>query len=197
MDSKRRRGMKKIDGTDSLGVVRMLLVWSSLSPVFLLWAMRGTSAIPDKYFVPACLVMFSAPSALLVAFWKIARKSQNVRTIDVANCENPKDHLLTYLFTMLIPLYQTSLGGARDFAAAATALLLVMFLFWHLRIHYMNFSFALFGYRIFTVETQPKSSAGGAHAATYAIISRRTVIPTGKPLTGYRLGGRVLVDTGK
>lgn len=194
MDSKHRKSTKKIDGAGSLGVVRLLLVWSSLSPVFLLWALRGTSAIPDKYFVPACLVMFGAPSALLVAFWKNARESQNTRTIDVATSENPKDHLLTYLFAILIPLYQTSLGGIRDLAAVAVALLLVVFLFWHLRLHYMNLAFALFGYRIFTVET-PALGVAGAQTTTYAIISRRTVIPTGKPLTGYRLGGRVLVDT--
>jgi hypothetical protein len=151
--------------------------------------------VPDKYFVPACLALFAAPSALLFLFWRSAIKSHNVRTIEVASCDNPKDHLLTYLFTMLIPLYQTSLGGIRDLAAAALALLLVLFLFWHLRLHYMNLSFALFGYCIFTVETQPTSSVAGAQTSTYAIISRRSVIPTGKPLTGYRLGGRVLVDT--
>ena len=186
--------MKKIDGGSSLGAIRLLLVWSSLSPVFLLWAVRGISAIPDKYFVPGCLVLFAAPSALLLAFWRLAIKSQNVRTIDIYTCEDPKDHLLTYLFTMLIPLYQTSLGGVRDLAAAASAFLLVVFLFWHLRLHYMNLIFALAGYRIFTVEGLPGLGAANAETATYAIISRRTAIPTGKPLTGYRLGGRVLVD---
>jgi len=98
---------------------------------------------------------------------------------------------------MLIPLFDANLEGGRDLLAVTVALLFVMFLFWHMRLHYMNLLFALFGYRIFTVEarigTKPTDRETG-RLATYAVISKRHYISDNENLTGYRLGGNVLVD---
>lgn len=180
-----------------MGLVRFLLIWSSLSPVFLLWALRGTTAIPDRVFTPACLGLFAIPSLILWLLWRRNVSTGNVRTIEVRATQDPKDHLLTYLFAMLLPLYQAGLGSTRDIYATLLALALILFVFWHMGLHYMNVLFAVRGYRIFTVQAgdDPSGANNNFRLLTYAVISKRSHIPAGgTALTGYRLGGYVLVD---
>lgn len=98
---------------------------------------------------------------------------------------------------MLLPLYQASLGSVRDIYATLFALGLILFVFWHMGLHYMNVLFAISGYRIYTVQAGDEGSGSSDNfkMLTYAVISKRSHIPTGgAPLTGYRLGGNVLVD---
>jgi hypothetical protein len=177
---------------EGLGLIRWLLVLSSLSPVFVLWAIRGVTGIDDCIFVPICLALFLLPTLVLWAVWVRNKKQNNVKTIEVRKAEDQREHLLTYLFAMLIPLYEAGLSGGRDLWAAVAAFLLVVFLFWHMRLHYMNLFFAMAGFRIFTVEAGPEGTE--VEPTTYAVISKRHILPTGKPLTGLRLGGNVLVD---
>lgn len=179
-----------------MGVVRFLLIWSSLSPVFLLWALRGTGAFADKAFVPICIALFAAPSLALWLLWRRNVDIGNVRTIEVRTSQDPKDHLLTYLFAMLLPLWQAGMSTPRDLYATLAALVLVIFVFWHMGLHYMNVLFALRGYRVYTV--QAGDAGDNQKLLTYAVISKRSHIPAGgAPLTGYRLGGNVLVDKAK
>lgn len=183
--------------TEGRGLVRFILVWSSLSPVFLLWAIRGVQNVPDVIWIPACVLLFALPSFVLYLIFQRSVSVANEKTIVVTAARDQREHLLTYLFAMLIPLFDANLSGGRDLLAMTLALLFVMFLFWHMRLHYMNLIFALFGYRIFTVEarlgTKPSDRKLG-RTATYAVISRRHHIEEGENLTGYRLGGNVLVD---
>ncbi len=180
---------------DSLSFVRFVLVWSSLSPVFLLWAIRGTKAVDETYFTIVCLVLFLAPTLVLWGFWSRSKAKNTVRTVKVVKAEDPKDHILTYLFAMLIPLFQSNIDDKRQLAVAIVALGMIMFLFWHMRLHYMNFVFALLGFSIFTVRVDAGVDARGPKPdGTWVIISRRSAISDGETLTGYRLGGLVLAD---
>lgn len=182
---------------EGLGFVRFVLVWSSLSPVFLLWSIRGVDAIDDYVWTPLCLVLFVLPTAILYLIFRRARNNQNVKTIDIVSARDQREHLLTYLFAMLIPLFDVNLGGVRDIVAVAFAFAFVMFLFWHMRLHYMNLIFAIWGYRIYTVEAKigtTEQDREYPRLLTFAVISRRHHLFEGSALTGYRLGGNVLVD---
>ncbi|MBX5030191.1 hypothetical protein [Rhizobium lentis] len=180
---------------EGLGLVRFILVWSSLSPVFLLWAVRGVDAIGDRIWIPVCLALFVLPTFLLCIFLKISRYYHNLKTITVVTSKDQREHLLTYLFAMLIPLFDANLDERRDIASIFIAFIFVAFLFWHMRLHYMNLIFAIAGYRIYTVEVKLSAGSGVAdQLATYAVISRRHYLPEQSPLSGYRLGGNVLVD---
>lgn len=189
--------MPRATAGEGLGFVRFVLVWSSLSPVFLLWAVRGVTPISDRLWIPTCVFLFILPTAILCLVFRRARANQNEKTIVVESARDQREHLLTYLFAMLIPLFQATLTAVRDIAAISIAFLFVMFLFWHMRLHYMNLIFALCGYRIFTVEARGGTTSKdreGERLVTYAVISRRHYLVNGEPLTGYRLGGNVLVD---
>lgn len=186
---------KKVD--EGLELTRFILVWSSLSPVFVLWALRGVDAIEDKYWIPICVALFLLPTLVLSWMIQQARKIENTKTIHISSAKDQREHLLTYLFAMLIPLFDVNNDGIRDLTAASLAFIFVMFLFWHMRLHYMNLFFAMWGYRIFTVEAKIGTTEKDRERdrfVTYAVISRRHFIPHDDVLTGYRLGGRVLFD---
>lgn len=189
--------MKTQTADESLEITRFILVWSSLSPVFVLWAIRGVSAISDWKWIPICLGLFILPNVILWWILQRARKTQNTKTIQISSAKDQREHLLTYLFAMLIPLFDANTDEIRDLTAVSLAFLFVMFLFWHMRLHYMNLFFALLGYRIFTVEAKigtTETDRQRDRFVTYAVISRRHFIPDDDMITGYRLGGRVLFD---
>ena len=182
---------------EGLELTRFILVWSSLSPVFLLWAIRGVDEIQDRYWVPICMVLFLLPTFILWWILRQASKVENTKTIHISSAKDQREHLLTYLFAMLVPLFDANTDSMRDLTAVSLALIFVMFLFWHMRLHYMNLFFAMWGYRIFTVEAKVGTTEKDRkhdRFVTYAVISRRHFIPNDDALTGYRLGGRVLFD---
>ena len=51
-----------------------------------------------------------------------------------------------YLFAMLLPFYSQDLGSWRYLGASFAALAFIVFLFWHLNLHYMNLLFAALGF---------------------------------------------------
>lgn len=183
------------NNTEGQGFVRFVLVWSSLGPVFLLWAIRGVSALEDSVWIPLCFALFAIPNLILWLIFRRVRKSENTKTIDVEKAGDQREHLFTYLFAMLIPLFDVSLGGMRDVAAMMLAMVFVIFLFWYLHLHYVNIIFALWGYRIYTVEVRTGAGNGqDSRLLSYAVISKQHHLSSGSILTGYRLGGNVLVD---
>jgi len=48
-----------------LPIARLLMVVSSLAPLFLLWALRGAPSIPDKYWIAICLGLAAFPNLAL------------------------------------------------------------------------------------------------------------------------------------
>jgi hypothetical protein len=180
---------------DGLALSRFVLVLSSLSPLFLLWALRGTKGtICDEIWVPLCILLFITPNAFLFIMISVARKHRNAKTIEVGTSKNNSEQLLTYLFAMMIPLFGVDFGELRDLLSLFLAVLFVTFVFWHMQLHYMNLLFALLGYRIFTVETPSQANNDSQSSQTYAVITKRQRIEAGKPFTGLRLGGNVLLD---
>jgi hypothetical protein len=172
---------------EGLPLVRLAMIVSSLSPLFLLWAIRGVKPFPDKQLVPACVLLIVVPNfALILRIW-IAKRRKDIRTIAIKVADDPRDHLLVYLFAMLIPLIDANIGSPRDSAATIVALLLVIFLFWHLNLHYMNVLFAILGYRVFTVRDDDGSQV-------FVVLSKRASLPPQSSLRVYRLSNTVYIE---
>jgi hypothetical protein len=113
-----------------------------------------------------------------------------VRTLTIGRAEDHREYLLVYLFAMLIPLYDVNLGSARDVAAAVLALAFIVFLFWHLNLHYMNILFALRGYRVFTIT----GSAASATSEPLVLLTKRIGLQQGEKVLAYRISNTVFFE---
>ncbi len=179
--------------SEGLKTARLLMVLSSISPLFILWAIRGNSLIPDHYFIGFCALMVVLPNAFLWLRIRTARKNDDRREITVGIADDHRDHILVYLFAMLLPFYSEDLGTLRDLAATLAALAFIVFLFWHLNLHYMNLLFAVLGYRVFTV--YPPADGNPLTGKTrHAVITRRVSLSHGEKLTTYRLSDTVYLE---
>lgn len=111
----------------------------------------------------------------------------------VGTAEDHRNHLLVYLFAMLLPFYATDLNTWRDLGAVLAALGFIVFLFWHLNLHYMNILFALFGYRVFTLYPQADENPLSGKASQ-VLITKRVALSAGQQLMAYRLSDTVYFE---
>jgi hypothetical protein len=179
-------------GNHGLPIARVLMVVSTLAPLFLLWAIRGAPPIPDRYWVSACLAFAIIPNLALWWRWRVAKRRNDHRVIVVASARDQSEHLLAYLFAMLLPLYTVNLTDTRELYAVAAAFIFIVFLFWHMNLHYMNIIFAAFNYRLYTVEMTGRSGAVGN---SVILLSKRTAPPpAGTSIDSIRISDTVFVE---
>lgn len=169
------------------------MVLSTISPLFVIWAFRGNSLIPDRYFLSFCALMVILPNCFLWLRIRTAKKLEEKREIVVGKAEDHREHLLVYLFTMLLPLYAADFGTWRNLSATLVALAFVVFLFWHLDLHYVNVVFAALNYRVFTVY-RPSDDNPLTGKDNLVLISHRVALSPGEHLTVYRLSDTVFLE---
>lgn len=185
--------MTKHNHSEGLKVARLLMVLSSISPLFILWAIRGNQLIADAYLIGLCVFMVVVPNVFLWLRIATARRLQERRELVVGKAEDHRDHLLVYLFSMLLPFYGAELATLRDLAALLVALGFIVFLFWHLNLHYMNVLFAALGYRVFTI--YPPSDGNPLSGKTsQVLITRRVGLSAGQHVVSYRLSDTVYFE---
>lgn len=178
---------------EGLKAARLLMVLSSISPLFVLWAIRGNNLVPDRYFLGFCILMAGLPNVFVWLRVRAVKRLQEKREIVVGNAEDHRDHLLVYLFAMLLPLYATDLSTWRDISAALAAVGFIVFLFWHLNLHYMNILFAALGFRVFTVYP-PKDDNPLTGRSSQVMVTRRVSLPPGDRVVCYRLSDTVYLE---
>jgi hypothetical protein len=178
---------------EGLKIARLMMVLSSISPLFVLWAIRGSRLLPDCYLISFCAVMVVLPNLFLWLRIMTARKLHVTRELMVGSAEDHRDHLLVYLFAMLLPFYPIDTGTWRDLAALIAALGFVVFLFWHLNLHYMNLMFAIRGYRVFTI-SPPKDDNPLSGRTSQVLITPRIAILPGEHIVAYRLSDTVYFE---
>lgn len=178
---------------EGLKAARLLMVLSSISPLFILWAIRGNSLVPDRWFIGFCVLMIVVPNAFLWLRIRTAKKQADKRELTVGMADDHRDDILVYLFAMLLPFYSTAIGTWRDFSATLAALAFIAFLFWHLNLHYMNLAFAALGYRVFTV-SPPADGNPLTARIRLVVITRRVSLTSGERLVAYRLSDTVYLE---
>jgi hypothetical protein len=178
---------------EGLKAARLLMVLSSISPLFILWAIRGNSLVPDRWFIGFCALMVVVPNGFLWLRIRTAKKQSDKREITVGTADDHRDHILVYLFAMLLPFYSEDVGTWRDLAATVAALAFIVFLFWHLNLHYMNLLFAALGYRVFTV--YPPADGNPLTGRTrQALITRQVSLASGERIVAFRLSDTVYLE---
>lgn len=179
---------------EGLKAARLLMVLSSLSPLFVLWAVRGNTLIPDYFFIMFCVFMVVFPNGFLLFRVYTAKKLHEVRELTVGKADDSRGHILVYLFTMLILFYGAHLDSWRNVGTTFVALAFIVFLFWYLNLHYINIFFALRGYHIFTIYA-PENSNPFTCRAGMILITPRTTLSSGQKLKVYRLSDTVYWET--
>lgn len=169
------------------------MVIGSLSPLFVLWAIRGAHEIPDECWVSFCVACVIIPNLALYWRWHVAHVRNDHRIIIVRSAKDQSEHLLVYLFAMLIPLFGVDLGGTRDTVAVLVAFAFIVFIFWHMHLHYMNVIFALFGYRVFTVQAATSARAE-ENSKSVVLLSKRLSIAPSTQIDTIRVSDTVLVE---
>lgn len=181
---------------EGLKLLRFILVLSSFSPLFILWAVRGVAFLPDKYFVPVCLFLAIFPTIVLFVRIRIAKKHQDTIRLTIGTTEDHRRHVLVYLFAMLLPFYMQEVDSWRELSALILALVFILFLFWHLNLHYINILFSIRGYRVFKVYP-PKTENPYANSDSYILITRFESLQSEQELIGIRLSNSVYLGKSK
>jgi hypothetical protein len=169
------------------------MVLSSASPLFVLWAARGTTLIPTRWMLLTAALLVSVPNGALAVRVALARRRSDKKELIVGRVEDPKDRLLVYLFAVLLPLYAVPLDSWRNIIAALVATSFILFVFYHLHLHYLNLAFALFGYRVFTIYP-PEDNNPASGRIPSVLLSRRIQILDGDRLVAYRLSNYVFLE---
>ena len=179
--------------SEGLKVARFLMVLSSVSPLFVLWALRGSRAVPDCWLITTCVLFILMPNGFLWLRISTARRHKELRKLTVARAEDHRDHLLVYLFAMLLPFYADAMETWRSVGSMVAAVGFIVFLFWHLDLHYMNVLFAVRGYRIFTVRAKVDGNSISG-STDFVLISRRAAVPENAEVVAYRISDTVYLE---
>lgn len=179
--------------SEGLKAARLLMVLSSISPLFIMWAIRGNSLVPDRWFIGFCALMVIVPNAFLWLRTRRAIRQVDTRELTVGTADDHRDHILVYLFSMLLPFYSEAIGTWRDLGATLAALAFIVFLFWHLNLHYMNLLFAAFGFRVFTI-SPPADANQLTSKSRQALITRRVSLAPGDHIVAHRLSNTVYLE---
>lgn len=171
---------------------RLMMVLSSMAPLFLLWAVRGSKYAPGLNFILGCLCFATVPTLILLLRIRIAKCRNDCLTKVIYHADDHKDHILVYLFANLLPFFTTTLDNGREFSSTLLALCFILFLFWHLNMHYMNILFALKGYRVFTITPNPADTFGSK--SSFVILTKRVVLLADEQIETYRLSDTVFIE---
>jgi hypothetical protein len=173
---------------EGLPFVRLMMTVASLAPLFVLAAIKGAGTlITDQILCRSTIIAVIVPHAVVLGRYLIAQRRNDVRRLKIDTATDNREHLLVYLFAVLMPLYQTTLTSTRELIANGAVLVFVVYLFMHMNLHYMNVLFALFGFRVFSVK---------AEGASLVILTRRHTLGSGDTIVPLRLSNTVYLERG-
>ena len=173
--------------------LRLCMVLSSMAPLFLLWAIRGTSFISSGYFLAFCAAMVIGPIFILALRIGVATRGNEFRTLITGESRDTRDHILVYLLTMLLPLYRPDFATWRDVGASVAVVCLIVFIFWTMNLHYMNVLFRVFGYSVFIVAPYEDDNPYSG-SESWTLIARRSQLPAELHIRALRITNTLYLE---
>lgn len=181
--------MNEVKHSEGLPFIKFMMLMSSMSPLFILFAARGMNdLVKDFYIWLATSFLVLVPNLIVLLRVKIAIKNDDTFMINTTNVSNNKEYLFTYFFTVLLPLFSISISTVQEFTAISLAMIFVLFILWNMNLHFVNIFFALAGYRVYTVR-----SFNSAILITY----RHDIPDTIENIKAHRLGNSVFIELKK
>lgn len=171
-----------------MDITKFALVLACMAPLFLLMAIRGIGVVPWEWYFPTFIAFAVLPNLyLILRMWQAKRLNDRKRIV-VDGVTDNKEQLITYVFAMLLPLFQSGVSTENDLFAALAATLIVIFIFGHMELYYMNFFLAFAGYRVLSVK------AVGQFGVNHVLITKRTSFSPQSQLTPLRITDFLLFD---
>jgi len=190
--SESQRHADRLEKPDLL-LIRTMMVLGGMSPLFLLWAIRGTSIISDGAFLAICGCLIVIPNLLLgIKISSLSRRPRGVPLI-IGTTEDRRQDILVYLFAMLLPFYSVDLDSWRNMIATTVAIIFIFYIFLTLNLHYMNIFFSLFRFRIFAVFPAENASSFTSKE-TVILITRRKRLHRNDRMNVKRLTNGIYVE---
>lgn len=171
--------------------MRLMLVLACMAPLFILMAIRGVGLLPWEIYFPLFIGLALIPNIYLVFRIVYAIKQNDRKRIYPSNVTDNREQLITYIFAMLLPLFQSAVSTEQDLYSALCALLFVVYIFGHMEIYYINFFFSLAGYRIISIRTDATS---GSIAVSHVLITKRNSLPPTREIKPVRITDFLLFD---
>ncbi len=202
--------MNKSKG-ESLKLTRLMMVLSGFNILFLLWAITGAEVLkeykwvftckgaekivtPYLSFQIICFLMIIIPWGLLRRREKTARKNKDIRKLTIIKAQDHREHLLVYLLAVLLPLWASNMAEIRTFISTIIALLFIVFVFYNLRLHYINIIYAIRGYKIYTIFPADSDNAFSGKTS-FVLITPRDYIDKIEDLKCYRISDTVYMES--
>lgn len=176
---------------EGLKCARLIMVLASMTPLFVIWAIRGSACIEDSYFISMCIFFVLFPNLILYLRIRTAKENNNTKIITVKSVKDQTDNLLLYLFAMLTPLISGDLDHIRPFFTMIGALVFLIFLFWHLNLFYLNIVFALFGYKIYTIYSNESTD----DFKPFILLSKKFHLSQESQLITWRISDSIFIDS--
>ena len=172
---------------------RLIMVTSSISPLFLLWAIKGIAIIPDIFLIPCCIAIAGISSIFVLSRIRFAKKQHDKRELKIGSIANYDYHALTYIFAMLLPFYRQDINTFRELAAIVAALIFIIIIFWRLHLHYMNFIFVFGRYKTYLIHPPADGNPFGG-TAPFILVTRSSNTVPGSNVIAYRVSDTVYLE---
>ena len=179
-----------------LSWTRFAMVIASFWPLFLLWAIRGSSIIEDWMLFIGCGALIVIPNLFVLARILFARHYSDIKMVTIENAEDHRDHILIYLIAILLPIYSFNPETWRDFTAVVVALGLMLIIFWLLNLHYMNLFFTILDYKIYTINPENLPNQTNRRER-FVIITKLSPLINGEQISMYRISDTIFIDLSK
>lgn len=185
--------LRRFNNKEGFKFGRFVMVVSSISPLFILWAVKGVAIIPDIILIPICAAIVILSSGFVLLRVLVAKRTRDMRLMKVGTISNYDYHALTYIFAMLLPFYRQDISSVRELAAILIAIAFIVGIFWYLNLHYMNVIFIFGRYKTFLVHP-PDDANPLAGSVPYILVTRRSHLVPGEELMGCRVTDTVYLE---
>lgn len=175
-------------------IMRLALVLWSLSPVFIVWAIRGSKLVSQQWLTGMALFAVVVPAVVFFSrYIRIcnATLGGNLVILTVRRLTDRREHLLSYLFPLVLSFWSVDFTTVRELLAFGTVMLFTAIAFWHLQLIYVNLWFALLGYR--SVQVEPKGG-GGLSLRPIIVLTKNYRLREGEEIKALRLTNNLFIE---
>jgi hypothetical protein len=125
----------------------------------------------------------------LIFFWRIRQvktstSGGSIEELTVRRLTDRREHLLSYLFPLVMSSWQFDFKSGRELAACLFVMLFTGIAFWHLQLTYVNLWFAIAGFRSVQVE---RGNTSSHPLRPVILLTRSTRLAENEIVEAYRL----------